>query len=96
MECYLQNNLESTVSFKEKKNSKKSWSCIDKIMQVWIRILKNAYNIQKISRISSNISDDFLKRIVRSALCPYKEGQGNEHGLKRRGWCMAPELLILF
>lgn len=47
MECYLQNNLEATVSFKEKKNSKKFWSCIDKIMQVYIRILKNAYNIQK-------------------------------------------------
>lgn len=51
---------------------------------------------KKISRISSNISDDFLKRIVRGAMCPYKEGQGNEHGLKRMGWCMAPELLILF
>lgn len=41
--------------------------------------------LKKISRISSNISDDFLKRIVRGAMCPYKEGQGNEHGLKRRG-----------
>lgn len=32
---------------------------------------------KKISRISSNISDDFLKRIVRGAMCPYKKGEGN-------------------
>lgn len=28
---------------------------------------------KKISRISNNVSDDFLKRIVRGAMCSYEE-----------------------
>lgn len=48
---------------------------------------------KKISRISNNISDDFLKRIVRGAMCSYEERKWNEHGLMSRGWCMAAEVI---
>lgn len=85
MECYLQNNLEATVSFKEKKTAKNLDHVQTKLCKFKLEFKKMLIIFKKISRISSNISDDFLKRIVRGAMCPYKEGEGNQHGLKRRG-----------
>lgn len=41
---------------------------------------------KKISRISNNISDDFLKRIVRGAMCSYEERKWNEQGLMYGRW----------
>lgn len=85
MECYLQNNLEATVSFKENKTATNLDHVQTKLCKFKLEFLKMLIIFKKISRISSNISDDFLKRIVRGAMCPNKEGEGNQHGLKRRG-----------
>lgn len=45
MECYLQNNLEATVSFKEKKTAKNLDHVQTKLCK--FKFYKNAYNIQK-------------------------------------------------
>lgn len=54
---------------------------------------KCLYYLKKISRISNNILDDFLKRIVRDAMCSYKDRKWNEHRLMSRGWCLAAEVI---
>lgn len=73
MKCYLQNYLKATVSFKEKKQQKNLDHVQTKLCKFKLEFQKMFILFKKISRISNNISDDFLKRIVRGAMCSYEE-----------------------